>query len=102
MNYVGVDLHKQTISVCVVSQARGRVQSRRFRCDDELGILEFFEQLSPFEVVVEATASYEWFLQLVEPSASRVVLAHPGKLRVIAESTRKSDQLDARTLAEFL
>jgi transposase len=31
-----------------------------------------------------------------------VVLAHPGKLRVIAESTRKSDQLDARTLAEFL
>jgi transposase len=102
MNYVGVDLHKQTISVCVVSQARERVQARRFRCDDELRILEFFEQLAPFEVVVEATASYEWFLQLVEPYASRVVLAHPGKLRVIAESTRKSDQLDARTLAEFL
>jgi transposase len=30
------------------------------------------------------------------------VLAHPGKLRVIAESTRKSDKLDARVLAEFL
>jgi transposase len=31
-----------------------------------------------------------------------VVLAHPGKLRVIAESTRKSDKVDAGLLAEFL
>jgi transposase len=102
MNYVGVDLHKKTISVCVMSQASDRGHSRRFCCDDELRIGEFFERLGPFEVVVEATASYEWFLRLVEPQASRVVLAHPGKLRVIAESTRKSDKLDARTLAEFL
>ena len=54
------------------------------------------------ELVVEATASDEWFVQLVEPSAKRVVLAHPGKLRVIAESTRKSDNLDAKLLAEML
>jgi transposase len=102
MNYVGVDLHKETISVCVVSQASEKGRSRRFRCDDELRILEFFEGIGPFELVVEATASYEWFLRLVEPLAKRVVLAHPGKLRVIAESTRKSDPLDARILAEFL
>jgi transposase len=41
-------------------------------------------------------------LTLIEPWAARIVLAHPGKLRVIAESTRKSDKLDARVLAEFL
>jgi transposase len=29
-------------------------------------------------------------------------LAHPKKLRVIAESTKKTDKLDAQTLAEFL
>src|SRR5262249_49506441 len=34
--------------------------------------------------------------------AKRVVLANPGKLRVIAESTKKTDRLDAQTLAEFL
>jgi transposase len=38
----------------------------------------------------------------VTPVAKRFVLAHPGKLRVIAESTRKSDKLDAQVLAEFL
>ncbi len=51
---------------------------------------------------MEATASYEWFVRLIEPVAQRVVLAHPKKLRVIAESTRKSDRLDAQILAEFL
>jgi transposase len=39
---------------------------------------------------------------LLEPLAQRLVLAHPKKLRVIAESTRKSDKLDAQVLAEFL
>jgi hypothetical protein len=33
---------------------------------------------------------------------SRLVLAHPKKLRVIAESKNKSDRLDAQVLAEFL
>ena len=49
--------------------------------------------------MVEATASYEWFVQLIEPTAARIVLAHPGKLRVIAESKKKTDKLDARGLA---
>ncbi len=51
---------------------------------------------------MEATSSYEWLFKLLEPLAERVLLAHPKKLRVIAESTRKSDKLDAQVLAEFL
>ncbi len=53
-------------------------------------------------MVVEATSSYEWFLLLVEDLADRCVLAHPKKLRVIAESKHKSDKIDAQVLAEFL
>ncbi|MGL4424203.1 MAG: IS110 family transposase, partial [Gemmataceae bacterium] len=34
--------------------------------------------------------------------AKRIILAHPSKLRVIAESTRKSDNRDATVLAEML
>jgi transposase len=102
MNYVGVDLHKKTITACVMNQERAILESRRLYCCDEQRIAEFFARLTPATVVVEATASYEWFVQLVEPHAERVVLAHPSKLRVIAESTRKSDRLDAQILAEFL
>jgi transposase len=102
MRFVGVDLHKQSITVCVVDQDRTVLQSRRFACVEVDRIVAFFAGLGPFQVVVEATASYQWLLERIEPLARRVVLAHPGKLRVIAESTKKSDKLDARTLAEFL
>ena len=71
-------------------------------CDQPDQIVEFFRQFRPFKVVVEATASYLWFVELLEPLAEEVVLANPKKLRVIAESTKKTDRLDAQVLAEFL
>jgi hypothetical protein len=105
MNYVGVDLHKHSISLCVMVQdSAGRrvVGRQRLACEDEERIAQRFAALRPFQVVVEATAAYEWFARLVEPLAERFVLAHPKKLRVIAESAKKTDKLDAQTLAEFL
>ena len=105
MRYVGVDLHKHSISVCVmelVGRKRKIIERRRFRCDQEEEMAEYFASLGEYQVVVEATASYEWFVKLVEPTSDRVVLAHPGHLRVIAQSKRKTDKLDAQTLAEFL
>src|SRR4029077_16970837 len=102
MFFVGIDLHKKTISVCVVNQERQVQQRSSFCCSRPEKIRQFFAELGPFAAVVEATASYEWLWQLLEPLAQRLVLAHPKKLRIIAESTRKSDKLDAQVLAEFL
>jgi len=105
MKYVGVDLHKHSITLCVMVKVRGKrkVEARRtLACQDTEAIREFFESLGKFRVVVEATASYEWFFLLIEDLADRLVLAHPKKLRVIAESKHKSDKIDARVLAEFL
>jgi hypothetical protein len=95
MKYAGCDLHKESITVCVVDQSRAVLVRRKLWCADEASIRRFFAELGEFDVVIEATASYEWFVRLIEPLARRVVLAHPKKLRVIAESTRKSDRLDA-------
>ena len=105
MNFVGVDLHRKTISVCVVilEDGKRKVSARKnLRCADVDLIDSFFRELGRFQVVVEATATYEWFAKLVEPMADRLLIAHPKKLRVIAESTRKTDKLDAQVLAEFL
>ena len=102
MKFVGVDLHKHTITLVVVDAARKVLARRRFSNLMSEQIVQFLKTLGEFQLTVEATASYEWFVQLVEPLASRIVLAHPGKLRVIAESTRKSDKLDAKVLAEML
>lgn len=105
MKFVGVDLHKKTITVCVMVKAepqRKVVRRRRFVCSDSANIRKFFEELGKFQMAVEATSNYEWLLLLVEGLADRCVLVHPKKLRVIAESKNKSDKVDAQVLAEFL
>ena len=71
-------------------------------CCEPEKIVEFFRSLKPFKVAVEATASYQWFVDLIGPLAEKVELANPNKLRVIAESIKKTDRLDAQTIAEFL
>jgi transposase len=102
MNFIGVDLHKKSITVCVMDQNRKVLARKTIDCKETNEIVDFFRKFRPFQVVVEATASYPWFVELVEPLADRVVLGNPKKLRVIAESTKKTDRLDAQILAEFL
>jgi transposase len=105
MKYVGVDLHKQIIVLCVVVVVCGRRQieaRRRFACHDTAALDQFFDSLGPFQIAVEATTAYEWLLERLEPKADRMVLVHPRKMRIIAESRRKTDKLDAQILAEFL
>lgn len=102
MKFVGVDLHKKTLMVVVLNDKREKLVTRRLKCTEPETIRKFFEELGEFRAVVEATASYEWFVQLVEPLAEKVVLAHPGKVRIIAESKRKTDKFDAVVLAKLL
>jgi hypothetical protein len=78
-------IHRQTFAICQTEEIRA-----------------FFVDLGPFRATVEATASYEWVVSLIEPLADKVVLANFRKLRVIAESVKKMGNLDAQVLAEFL
>ena len=58
MKYVGVDLHKKTISGCVGVKERGKkkvIGRKRLECRDEAGIKRRFSELGKFEVVVVAT-----------------------------------------------
>lgn len=102
MHYVGIDLHKRSLTVCVIDKADGETFDRRFNCSEVSSILEFFEGLGELAAVVEASATYEWLWQLLEPIAKRLVLAHPKKIRIIAESMKKTDRHDAYFLAWLL
>ncbi len=105
MLYVGADLHKKSISLCVVKVENGKqrvLRRQTVACRQTDAIRRFFAGLGPFRLAVEATAAYEWLFQLIEDLAERLVLVHPKKLRVIAESTRKTDKIDAYVLALFL
>lgn len=63
----------------------------------------FLERLSaPLEVCFEAGGSYGCYYELLAPIAARVVVAHPGLLRLIFRSKQKNDRQDAEKLAKLL
>jgi hypothetical protein len=78
-----------------VEDERGRPRKpRRFDCREVEGIRAFFEVLGPFTAVIEASSSYRWLYELLEPLGD-VILAHPLRLRAIVSGRAKTDKLDA-------
>jgi len=101
MHYVGIDLHKQDLVVAVENDFGPVGRPWRCRCGDVGPIAEHFLALRPFQAVIEASSSYRWLYELLNP-LGYVVLAHPSKLRAIVAGRAKTDKLDAALLARLL
>ena len=56
MNFVGIDLHKKTISICVVDQDRTMLHRKLLNCCAPDRLVAFLEPLGSFEAAVEAIA----------------------------------------------
>ena len=51
---------------------------------------------------MEASGITPWTCQLLKDLGVKVVVVNPNRVRLIAESRKKSDRVDAETLAELL
>lgn len=101
MFYVGLDIHTKQITVCVLD-GNGKVHRRcQVRRADELVPL-LRDLPDRFEVCFEASTGYGRFFEMLTTLASRVVVAHPGLLKLIFRSRRKNDRRDAEKLAKLL
>lgn len=101
MRFVGIDLHKRFLVVAVEDE-RGRPRKpRRFDCREIEEIRGYFKGLGRFAAVIEASSSYRWLYELLEP-LGEVILAHPLRLRAIVSGRAKTDKLDAALLARLL
>lgn len=74
MKYVGVDLHKKIIVLCVMNKDRKVLDRRTFQCQEPDKLRAYFAGLGPVTVVVEATASYEWFADMLDELKIPLVL----------------------------
>lgn len=102
MQFVGLDVHWKTSSVCILDKYGRRVQRKTIRGGWEK-VLSFFRKVDgPFSVCFEASCGYGYLYDNLSQLASRVVVAHPGQLRLIFRSRRKSDRVDAEKLAKLL
>lgn len=100
--FCGLDIHKQEIQGCVVDSKGEIVSQQRFLNTPKA--LDYFLEKQDKETsfVMEACGMYEPIYDRIDVQGYEVVLAHPYKLRAIASSKKKTDEIDAKILADLL
>jgi len=102
MYYIGLDVHKKSISYCV-KDARGQVHQEGKVGATRWELDAWMEALpQPWTVAMEATVFTGWIYDHLRPHAKEVKVAHPLMLRAIAAAKKKNDQVDASKIADCL
>ncbi len=97
---VGLDLGDHWSRYCVLDETGVAVEEDRIRTT-VAGVERRFSGKSMLRIVLEAGAHSPWVSRLLESYQHQVVVANPRKVRLIYESDRKNDRLDARMLARL-
>src|SRR6202167_1978826 len=102
MYYIGLDVHKRTISYCVKDgsgtiQLEGTLPATRLDLDLWMKTLP-----QPWTAAMEATAFTGWIYDHLQPHAAALKVAHPLMLRAIAAAKKKNDRIDASKICDCL
>jgi transposase len=102
MYYIGLDVHKKTISYCVKDagggvQREGTIPATRIDLDRWMAALP-----QPWTAAMEATVFTGWIYDHLKPHAAALKVAHPLMLRAIAAAKKKNDRIDASKIADCL
>ena len=101
-HYIGVDFHMQHSSVAVMDKDGAIKDERKLYHTDTQGLISYFSSFDKdTSVALEATRNWYWFVDLIQEIGLDVKLVHAKKARIIAESTIKTDKIDARILAHL-
>ncbi len=102
MYYIGLDVHKRTISYCVKDVggkvfAEGKIPATRIDLDRWMKTLP-----QPWTAAMEATVFTGWIYDHLRPHAAGLKVAHPLMLRAIAAAKKKNDRIDASKICDCL
>src|ERR1700752_2388753 len=102
MYYIGLDVHKRTISYCVKNgsgaiHAEGTLPATRGDLDRWMKALP-----QPWTAAMEATVFTGWIYDHLQPHAAGLKVAHPLMLRAIAAAKKKNDRIDASKICDCL
>jgi len=102
MLYVGVDAHKKRSRVAVMD-VDGRLLKNVEIASSRNGVNQALGRYRrPMTAVLEASYAWEPMYDWLDEVAEEVTLAHPLKVRAIADARIKTDKIDAETLAHLL
>ena len=99
--YIGMDIHKETISIAVMSAA-GKVVMECVIETKANTVLQFIHGLrGDLHVTFEEGTWAAWLYDLLKPHVTEVLVCDPRKNALLKQGS-KSDKIDARKLAELL
>jgi transposase len=97
---IGLDLGDRWSRYCVVDASGAVIEEDRVRTSTA-GLEHRFRQTPSVRIVLEAGTHSPWVSRLLESQGHEVIVANARKVRLIYESDRKNDRLDARMLARL-
>ena len=99
--YIGMDVHKESISIAVMNAAGKIVMECVIETKASM-ILQFIDGLrGDVHVTFEEGTSAAWLYDLLKPHVTKLVVCDPRKNASMREGNQ-SDKIDARRLAELL
>lgn len=101
MLFVGVDVHKKRSQIAVTDQ-NGKVLKNVSVPSTREGVRKALGRYrTPMTAALEASYAWEPMHEWLSEFADEVTLAHPLKVRLIAEARVKTDKIDAAILAHL-
>jgi len=100
--YVGVDVHKRFCYATMLDEKGNKMDEYRFLNNGD-GFDELIERLGEDpKLVVEASSVSTPIYDYLDEGGFDVVVAHPLKVKAIADAKIKTDKIDSRILADLL
>jgi transposase len=97
---IGLDLGDRTSHYCILDEA-GNVILERNLLTTPKGIQQVFRKIPRSRIALETGTHSPWVSRQLSQMGHEVIVAHARNVRLIGESSRKDDRLDARTLARL-
>jgi transposase len=97
---IGLDLGDRSSFYCVLSGAGEVVLEAKVATNPE-AIKKIFEKLPTSRIALETGTHSPWVSRLLTELGHEAIVAHSRNVRLIGESRRKDDRLDAQALARL-
>ena len=96
--FIGIDLHQRAAQVAVRNDDGALIEETRVDNEDLEAIAERY---AGGKALLEATTNYYYIYDMLSEHLD-VVVGHPPKLKSIAQTDKKTDQVDAKELSRLL
>lgn len=101
-HYIGLDVHKKSVSYCIKTADGAIVAEGKVRATRQ-GLCQWAQQRAePWHGAMEATLFSGWIYDTLKPFAVELQMGHPAQMKAIGASKKKNDRLDARKIADLV